>query len=829
MKTIISPDAQLDLKPLNFNITKALENREGNKNFVYNYTPFVRVSCLQEVSYTEIDKGKSNNLKEVRNSILTDSTHFNGFQFIFNSNFDEAYGEIQKIGKTLDNKDINIKNPRRVPPPVLKNFTATCGESSDFFTTAKLNFTCNSLEQLQFIVPFLLNPGNTIFVEFGYNSDELKKSITFFDNNDANDLVNSSVIKSGSRSNITKPGFIEKMNNRIYDTGGSYEFFYGIINDFNVSINDSLGFDCDVSLISAPKAKLVAPNVNNYNPNKNKISTEQQKVIAISLQSDLKHFQDELYKRNKKLSKDIIFAFDGSDSSTYVRLDDIFGFLNGEYSKKGISTNRNKLDIAAQTVSNKNSIKLDNILYSTIPVKKATITPNEPPIVSYNSDLLLFRKYMWDPKLSYNDKTGTYDIEDSVNYKAWSDFLSDASYFDVENSSNTSEQIIRTNFKTIHPYKIDETTRNDIELLQNAYINFGKFKSIYLSSNGIVLDTIKKLADMINASTDNMWDLKVVGEAVSKSDNEPEKNITTLLNTSGFSINRTEPTYTFKVDSKHSIFNNINFDVGLEGELGNQIYMNSLNSSNGSLDSQKVNLLLFSNHENHITIKDKRLERIRKIREQLDDLNGGKSTNQSDSEINKQIKSADVRKDFLGRYIVGPANGGSSKRVGDIGLSYNFYNELISTLGTDDPADVTIDNLKKMITDKYRLQLNDQQILNKIFAMYGVELIPLVFSPIKQAVRDLRGNTSPNVQTSDNNNSNNTKSPTGINPLLEAKLDIPMMGIGGINPLQYVKIQGIPDAFSKRGDFVVMNVSHTVTPSSWNTELSTRFRISNDE
>lgn len=863
MKTIISPGEQLKFKPIKKEIQNEFKRREENKEYVYNLTPFVRISCLQEVTYTEENTGRNNSLKGIKDSILTDSSRFNGFVFRFDSTFDESYGEVQKIGKTLDGDDINIKNPRRVPPPQLKSFTADVGENSDYYTTSKLTFTCNSLEQLQFISPFLFNPGNSIFIEFGHNN-ELMKNISMFDSNDANDLINSMVLDSNCKP-TGNGGFIERMNKRIFDSGGAYDFFFGQVSNMNFELNDNLGFDCVVDLVSVSKMKLTADKYKVYNnPVFDNNNLEQDRITSITLQSELKHFRDTLERRNKKLNKDIIFSFSDVESDVYIRLDDIFGFLNGEYSKNVFDTTVSKNNVAVNLneSTNGNSTQIDNILFSDIRVKKSY--PNTPPIVSYSSDLLLFRNRMWDPDIKYDDKEGIFSINSNglSDYKEWSSFLKNSSYFDINDPANVSgrgDRIISKRYKDvsakfeiIKPYTLDTPQDDKVELLQNSYINYNKFKSIYLASKGNVHDSLKKICNLINDATDGMWDIRLLGDAsvpenrtdtTDNSEQKCEHNVSGLISNNSFDIDTGE-TYTFKINSKKSIFGEISFELGLDGILGNQIYMNAINSTNGSIDSQKLNLLLFSNHENNLRIIDKRNRKVESIRKQLKEQekknNKNGSTDKSD-DINKKVKSADLKRSFLGSYIVGERGGADVSKVP------TFYDNMDLSIFGYDPKTDPINKFENVRVYDNRvgrstISYTKQQILNNIFKMYDVEIIPLVFTPLKEAINAIRAKKNPKIKPTSNTNLNDLKSNftnntnnnnvnnRGINPLLESKVNITLPGIGGINPLEYVKIDGIPDVYSKRGEYCIMNVSHTITPEGWNTELSTRMRVRyNDE
>jgi hypothetical protein len=63
------------------------------------------------------------------------------------------------------------------------------------------------------------------------------------------------------------------------------------------------------------------------------------------------------------------------------------------------------------------------------------------------------------------------------------------------------------------------------------------------------------------------------------------------------------------------------------------------------------------------------------------------------------------------------------------------------------------------------------------------------------------------------------------NPLLSPELNITMPGIGGITPTQYFDTEHLPEVYSNRGKFIILNVTHTISPQSWTTQLNSSFRL----
>ena len=282
MITILSPDEQLKYLPMNSVIKQELEAREKDKLRMINKVPFLRVTCLQRLLFYDgtPEDGKQNNLSDIRERFgVTDhdgstKSEINGFVFELNSNFDESYGNRQVIGTELStSRKLFINNPRRVPPPRLESFTAKVGEEAGFYTTGNLQFTVNSKEQLEVLTPFLLHPGNTIVIEFGYSDNNTTMAGDLFSEGDVeeflkdivyvkrNNTTNNSIGSQRDGSDIN--GFFKKRQQRVFDSNGNYEYLVGVVNNFDFKLNSDFGFDITVDVWSISKTILSSPSGGN--------------------------------------------------------------------------------------------------------------------------------------------------------------------------------------------------------------------------------------------------------------------------------------------------------------------------------------------------------------------------------------------------------------------------------------------------------------------------------------------------------------------------------------------------------------------------------------
>jgi hypothetical protein len=226
------------------------------------------------------------------------------------------------------------------------------------------------------------------------------------------------------------------------------------------------------------------------------------------------------------------------------------------------------------------------------------------------------------------------------------------------------------------------------------------------------------------------------------------------------------------------------------------IYFESMNQTDASVESSKLNLLLFEKHENGIQLEDYRNEKLKTLYEQKS-KNGGNSISSGNSGESSATGSYDEI------YTSDP-----STFVGAIGITTSdedFREQLLANINDSEQDDFDI--IKKS----------------------GGSFIPLVdpnddyyFMAMKES----------KLLPSKNNNEINPQEPTpklgGISPLLESRLSVTLPGIGGVEPLQFFRTDGLPDVYDKRGDFCILSVSHTITPNDWSTSIGAAFRIKGD-
>lgn len=110
-----------------------------------------------------------------------------------------------------------------VPEPGIVSFTVDV--QKNFFASAKINWVCHSIDQLNAITPYLLTPLTTVFVEWGWNNFDV-----------------SSLIDYNSVQNLEKiiNNHFDHYETKVPASKGNYEFVVGDITNFEYSLDDNI-------------------------------------------------------------------------------------------------------------------------------------------------------------------------------------------------------------------------------------------------------------------------------------------------------------------------------------------------------------------------------------------------------------------------------------------------------------------------------------------------------------------------------------------------------------------------------------------------------------
>jgi len=849
MITVLNPDQQLKFLPLDKPVVEELKKREKDKNRMVNRVPFMRVTCLQSVLLSDDeDPNKQNNLIDSTfKNILGDKKQIDGFVFELNTGFDEAYdSKRQVIGTELSSLEkIKILNPRRVPPPTLTSFTATIGEEAGFYTTGKLTFTAHSKEQLEFLTPFLLHPGNTIVFEWGHSdkSTTMAKDNDLFSNSDVEEFLND--ITYDEKKRITSSQFFAKRQQKVLESEGNYEFLVGVINNFDFSLNENFGYDVSIDVWSISKTNLSSsrPSVVTSNGNDNNIDAKE--LLINNRIQDFKRWVDYLEKKisggyiNKKDSANVKITqpglipvvndrysslapqnttpSDDDGDSEFNEFDDVIQIDTRFGIEKYITLGKilewmNQYDVEFNF--NKTSVKLNPYItsknYKVLffrnkqPTLKSAKINTESGKLSFNKQdiddtLISYKSYILPSSIQtswFTDtsrpETGLLTGKDTRTYGTLG-----ADFSDIKETSQRADIRVEQNLLDIKfytPRKLDiEDSLGDIT---NTYYRVDTFVSLYDRYDGNSNDVLREVLTDINEASNNLWDLRLIQTTNTESEtNSTEEATITSLNSRDIDPATRNDTYTLKLNQQESIVTSLTFNLGLEGLIADQIYFESTNQSDKSSNASKLNLLLFEKHENGIKLIDKRNQKIAKLRDELN--NNGENSSQNSSQNDTQPQQEQLEQYY-------------ENDPSDFGL----------VLATSSSKDAIINGVRNQLQNQ--LLQSDVNFLD-VFTDAGTQSMP-TFDYLQEAYLELmsKGNYIASKNEDENQDENNIDSK--ISPLLESRLQFDLLGCGGFQPLQYLNTDGLPDVYDKRGDFCIMSLSQIVSPTNWTTSISAAFR-----
>lgn len=846
MITILTPDEQLKYLPMNSVIKKELEEREKDKLRMINKVPFLRVTCLQRLLFEDgtPEDGKQNNLSDIRERFgVTDGdgstkSEVDGFIFELNSNFDESFGNRQVIGTELStSRKLYINNPRRVPPPRLQAFTAKVGEEAGFYTTGNLQFTVNSKEQLEFLTPFLLHPGNTVIFEFGYSDRNTTMNGDLFSNGDVEEFLtdiiykkkdNVSSVTVGSLGDGTDVnGFFKKRQQRVFESNGNYEYLVGVINNFDFKLNQDFGFDITIDVWSITKTILSSPSGGNITVQSSNTITANQEAILKNKEKEIRNFILDSTNNPNEFSDSVITMDTSRGRVRYITFRKILEYLGRFDTELKYETTRVSLN--PYLVSSDNSCILFRKQFPTL----ANVKLNEENgYVKYNKDDIgrittpntIIPLSEIDFKIGASQEEIDTIIEEArlqanseralgleVGVSSLSSGLlgrglwqtgaalvgSQLTRREAVLESQEAREVRANILKSYKPFIFDITdTEGDIK---NIYYDTELFIGHFINYNGKTNDVLKQIISDINYATKNIWDLKLL-EAFDLTDNQtPQKEIIQSFSSRKIDNFDRSQTYTFKFNQQQSIVTELSFDLGLEGLIADQIYFESINQTDNSEEGVKLNLLLFEKHEKGIRLEDKRNKKIESLYTENPELKGGGSG------------LSDIPQEATGSFK-------------------SLYNQdptsYLLSVGVDDENQFQR-SLLNLANDPNNSEKSYEEIINRA----GGTLIPLIepnYEVYRKAMKDDKYIQSSNDNEQSDEDEDKPKL-GGVNPLLLSNLSITMPGIGGVQPLQFFNTDGLPDVYDKRGDFCIMSLTQTITPSEWTTSITAAFRVREED
>lgn len=154
------------------------------------------------------------------------------------------YGSNQRagiIGRDLNGNAVVSGAGRGLrPSPVITSFNSKEGQDQ-ISRTCDFSITCFSLEQLELLQTYFMEPGYSVAVEWGWNTVE--SAIGLVNTNSGQD----GIIKEIAATTLNN----ESLSNKRFNTNGEYDIFLGFIVGSSIS-NDGENFKVEVKLRGTP-------------------------------------------------------------------------------------------------------------------------------------------------------------------------------------------------------------------------------------------------------------------------------------------------------------------------------------------------------------------------------------------------------------------------------------------------------------------------------------------------------------------------------------------------------------------------------------------------
>lgn len=633
---------------------------------------------------------------------------------------------------------------------------------------AKFTITAYTPGQLQELCKFFLEPGFTIFLEWGWNDP--RAMIGF------GGLSESYVAKNQSFKNV---------NERRKATGGMYDNYLGFITGGGISINGQF-WEISVECTGFTELPAYFLSADNTKPDQ----TDEEKEEAanefdpaeISAQKDLglKRFMMmynqlpsnrrtdavyELMKDKKEVAHVVNFInFDDSVREAMNAETDGWGWGLFENSAK-VGGEEVKFPTGTEIVGPDKFIRFGTLMkiinaigidYYVIGGQKVKMQINTdrtaisafPRIFSCNKSKLFIP----------NPKTPKFDLLNAIKTKTPQKSYSQNAENNVKGSSGGIALDIQFPFPSDYNDKayVDETmekiqvSEGQWGYLNDLYVNFDFAKGILETKNFYMKDALYQILNGMASAAGGLWDFQII-ETTNPTNPEVTELVIVDLNLK--SKGAVAEPVTFQVYGNKSVFMDASLDLNITGAKMNQIIGQRLSNNVNPSQPSVVGKLFAKN------LKDRILTEIRRVN--AEPFPKKKVTNSTGSEEEEKLKEKNLQV-FLSKVGIYP----------------------LVTLQADDISE----DISKQ---SYVASLDDLAL----------------FESIKAGADKLVEGTSTSI-------------------LFPINFTFTIHGISGIKRGDKFKIKGIPEQYENGGFFQVLSVKHTITDMTWKTEVSGGFRQS---
>ena len=684
------------------------------------------------------------------------------------------------IGTNWAGNDVNSGTGQGFKPsPIVSSMEVDEG-SGTLSRKASFTITAFTKEQMETIAGYFLEPGYSVFLEWGWNTPTGVGGIV-----------------GTTKEEISAYQSSYNRNKLRESTEGDYDNYLGFITGGSIALD---GDKWNINVKCTGYTELPAYLLTSENGNKKGKANTTKSIIGkpfgsgyiddndgdLGLQRWMKVYNALPKTRQTVLVKNLSTKATGEDTSIKDEITDTRSYINfDEEVKAKINSNSSsyvwgffKADVKVdgETVELTNGTKLVSdvrfikfstlmLIFNEIGIKGYTLGGNKkkviklkvntsdtvcvafPKIFSLNGDRL-FIPNSNAPKLSLNNITGESTIQDIIG----PEYIA-------------TPQIAAGGSDTTHafPQTKDGKTQPDPEAdpialtaglygkLDDLYVNFDFAKGIMNTENFFVKDALYQLLNGLSSAVNGMWNFQI-NEISSKDKLTTELKVFELnAISSGAQI---EP-YEFDLIGSNSIFINSSFDLEMGAQKMNQVISKRISSEKDNTDGTELNTDASRLAGNLFSKKEDKLK-VEMLKNDTDDKEKDTQT--------KDDKAA--AKEAMLNIILGKAKFVPNSYLSD---DSTIPKGIFKYLTLASYSDSTLFSLLKYDMD----------------------------------VKLIAANT--------------------VSPLLPINFSFTIHGISGINRGDMFKVNGIPTMY-KNGFFQVLSVKHVINGMVWTTEVTGGYR-----
>jgi len=751
--------------------------------------------------------------------ILYSNPDFKLFKAAGDGNISTIYGGNSQsgvLGVDWANKPIYASDGLGLyPRPVVTSIEIDEG-AGNISRKATISMTAFTKGQAELLSEYFLEPGYTVFFEFGWNTEDSVGRIV------------PTTVKS-----IAEMQDITKLINKRANSNGTYENYLGYITGGNISLNGT-SWDITINLTGFTEIPLYLKTHEGLNVEEDE---DIQKTTALQLiYKTIGTFEPNGLRMFKMMFNDLppirqteavkALASELSDEGNFINFDEKVREVLNTVSVK-IDGDEFKPTEGTKIVDDERFIRFGammKILQASIvsgfklgDIDISVIINSSNPstqISAFPNIFSLDRSKLFIP----NPKTPKFTLESVTNSTKKIVTISttvDNSVPSKNSSTRLDNSLIRYFFpnrvlKNRDGSVIDENIVESQKVvkfefpqqtsdsngkedgywgyLDDLYVNFDFFKNVISTSNFDIRNVLYTILNGLSSAAGNIWDFQIT-EQVTKDDT----GNTTGYNLSIIDLNFVPKTdedgiYEFDLMGEQSIFISNTFDMDIGGAMMNQIIGKRIGlrqSDSRDISPEGLSTGLFTKKT------DKILPNIQKRDITPSDGNPPIQDESTDEEIkNKNIQS------FLDSVGIYPRVNNHKQ----VNLK-NFESQLYFATNTD-----------KQLFDELR---NNTKISKVVSFKLGI------FN-IGNGIAKNNNPTPPLIEPSET--SKTTTNSGEYSTLLPIKFSFKIHGVSGIKRGDKFKVKGLPDQYYKNGFFQVTAVKHSVSGMKWETDVEGSYR-----